>query len=97
MGRLPVLKPREVCRLLEDLGFVPVRQRGAHLQYRHPDGRGTTVPMHPGRDIPPHRGGHARDVVTVADKRRRFGYGTAAKTPTHERAHAAARAGSHPV
>jgi predicted RNA binding protein YcfA (HicA-like mRNA interferase family) len=53
MGRLPVLKPREVCRLLEDLGFVPVRQRGAHLQYRHPDGRGTTVPMHPGRDISP--------------------------------------------
>jgi len=53
MGRLPVLKPREVCRLLETLGFVPVRQRGSHLQYRHPDGRGTTVPMHPGRDISP--------------------------------------------
>ncbi len=53
MGKLPVLRPREVCRLLESLGFVLVRQRGSHLQYRHSDGRGTTVPNHPGRDISP--------------------------------------------
>jgi predicted RNA binding protein YcfA (HicA-like mRNA interferase family) len=38
MGHLPVLKPREVCRRLEALGFVLVRQRGSHLQYRHSDG-----------------------------------------------------------
>jgi predicted RNA binding protein YcfA (HicA-like mRNA interferase family) len=30
-----------------------VRQRGSHIQYRHDDGRGTTVPMHKGRDIAP--------------------------------------------
>ncbi len=53
MGNLPVLKPREVCRILESLGFLMVRQRGSHMQYRHPDGRGTTVPNHPGRDISP--------------------------------------------
>ena len=53
MGKLPVLKPREVCRILETLGFVLVRQRGSHMQYRHSDGRGTTVPNHPGRDISP--------------------------------------------
>lgn len=53
MGNIPVLKPTEVCRLLEALGFRLVRQRGSHLQYRHPDGRGTTVPMHKGRDIAP--------------------------------------------
>jgi predicted RNA binding protein YcfA (HicA-like mRNA interferase family) len=47
----PVLKPREVCAILERLGFVLVRQRGAHRRYRHPDGRATTVPVHPGRDI----------------------------------------------
>ena len=35
MGSLPVLKPTEVCRLLERLGFVAVRQRGSHVQYRH--------------------------------------------------------------
>lgn len=40
---IPVLKPREVGALLECLGFVEVRQRGAHRQFRHADGRGTTV------------------------------------------------------
>jgi predicted RNA binding protein YcfA (HicA-like mRNA interferase family) len=53
MGKLPVLKPREVCRILETLGFSLVRQRGSHMQYRHADGRGTTVPNHSGRDISP--------------------------------------------
>jgi len=53
MARLPVLKPREVCGILESMGFVMVRQRGSHMQYRHPDGRGTTLPNHQGRDISP--------------------------------------------
>jgi len=53
MGNVPVLKPRQVIRILEDLGFQEVRQRGSHKQYRHPDGRCTTVPFHPGRDISP--------------------------------------------
>jgi predicted RNA binding protein YcfA (HicA-like mRNA interferase family) len=53
MAKLPVLKPREVCRLREALGFAVVRQRGSHLQYRHLDGRATTVPNHAGRDISP--------------------------------------------
>ena len=53
MGKHPVLKPREVCGILETLGFILVRQRGSHMQYRHPDGRGTTVPNHAGREISP--------------------------------------------
>ncbi|KPQ38771.1 MAG: hypothetical protein HLUCCO16_11170 [Phormidium sp. OSCR] len=53
MSNLPVLKPQEVVRLLEDLGFVEVRQKGSHKQFRHEDGRGTTVPFHKGRDISP--------------------------------------------
>ncbi len=53
MGNLPVLKPREVSALLEALGFAEVRQKGSHKQYRHPDGRGTTVPFHAGRGISP--------------------------------------------
>jgi predicted RNA binding protein YcfA (HicA-like mRNA interferase family) len=53
MPKLPVLKPREVVALLEARGFVEIRQRGAHKQLRHPDGRGTTVPFHKGRDISP--------------------------------------------
>ena len=53
MSKPPILKPREVTALLLALGFVEARQRGSHKQYRHPDGRATTVPFHPGRDISP--------------------------------------------
>ena len=53
MGSIPVLKPREVIAQLERLGFVEIRQRGSHKQFRHQDGRVTTVPVHTGRDISP--------------------------------------------
>lgn len=53
MGDVPVLKLREVAGILERVGFVEVRQRGSHRQYRHADGRATTVPFHPARDISP--------------------------------------------
>ena len=53
MGHLPVLKPREAASILENMSFVLVRQKGSHQQYRHKDGRHTTVPFHNGRDISP--------------------------------------------
>jgi predicted RNA binding protein YcfA (HicA-like mRNA interferase family) len=53
MGNIPVLKPSEVEAILLKLGFVMVRQRGSHRQYRHADGRCTTLPFHSGRDISP--------------------------------------------
>ncbi|HZS70135.1 MAG TPA: type II toxin-antitoxin system HicA family toxin [Burkholderiales bacterium] len=53
MAGVPVLKPREVIAILSALGFVEVRQRGSHKQFRHADGRATTVPFHAGRDISP--------------------------------------------
>ncbi len=53
MGTVPVLKPNKVVYILERLGFLEVRQKGSHKQFRHPDGRGTTVPFHAGRDISP--------------------------------------------
>lgn len=49
----PVLRAREVVARLERFGFVEVRQRGSHKQFRHADGRATTVPFHAGRDISP--------------------------------------------
>jgi len=66
MPGIPVLKPREVIAILTVLGFVEVRQRGSHKQFRHPDGRATTVPDHGGRDIsadpaPSDRQGHRSD------------------------------------
>lgn len=53
MGNIPVLKPAEAVTILQKIGFIEVRQRGSHKQFRHPDGRGTTVPFHKGRDISP--------------------------------------------
>jgi len=53
MGKHPVLKPREFVRILQKFGFIEVRQRGSHKQFRHNDGRGTTVPDHANRDISP--------------------------------------------
>ena len=51
--KVPVLKPREVIQILLNMGFVEVGRKGSHAQFRHPDGRGTTVPLHAGRDIAP--------------------------------------------
>jgi len=53
MSKHPVIKPREVVAILEGIRFVKSRQRGSHKQYRHSDGRTTTVPFHKGRDISP--------------------------------------------
>jgi len=48
-----MLKPRQVIAVLQNLGFVEIRQRGSHKQFRHGDGRVTTVPDHKGRDLAP--------------------------------------------
>jgi predicted RNA binding protein YcfA (HicA-like mRNA interferase family) len=53
MSKVPVLKPFEVEAILLKMSFEMVRQRGSHRQYRHPNGRCTTVPFHLGRDISP--------------------------------------------
>ncbi|MCD4745441.1 MAG: type II toxin-antitoxin system HicA family toxin [Bacteroidales bacterium] len=53
MRKYPVLKPREVINILKSLDFMEVRQRGSHKQFRHNDGRATTIPYHKGRDISP--------------------------------------------
>jgi predicted RNA binding protein YcfA (HicA-like mRNA interferase family) len=52
-GDLPVLKPKEVVKILNKLGFTMARQKGSHQQFRHSDGRATTVPMHSSRDLSP--------------------------------------------
>ncbi|MBU3933784.1 MAG: type II toxin-antitoxin system HicA family toxin [Candidatus Omnitrophica bacterium] len=51
MSRLTPLKPIVVIRILKNLGFKPVRQKGSHIFFRHPDGRTTVVPFHKGEDI----------------------------------------------
>jgi predicted RNA binding protein YcfA (HicA-like mRNA interferase family) len=43
--KLPSLKPREVIKVLEKLGFVFVRQKGSHLIYVKGN-IGITIPYH---------------------------------------------------
>lgn len=50
-GRLPTLKARDVIRALKKTGFYALRQKGAHICFKHPDGRFTLVPKHSGEDI----------------------------------------------
>ncbi len=49
--KLRPLPARRVLKALQALGFETVRQRGSHVFLRHPDGRKTTVPVHPGEEI----------------------------------------------
>lgn len=51
MTRLPIVDFKIMDRILRELGFERVRQKGSHVFYRHPDGRTTTVPDHAGRDL----------------------------------------------
>jgi len=53
MTKVPPFRPVELMVILRRLGFEQVRQRGSHRQFRHSDGRVTTVPDHRGRDISP--------------------------------------------
>ena len=52
MTRLPIVDFKTMERLLINLGFQVTRRKGGHVFYRHPDGRTTTLPNHPGRDLP---------------------------------------------
>jgi predicted RNA binding protein YcfA (HicA-like mRNA interferase family) len=49
--RLPIIDCRQMEKLLLKLGFQSVRRKGGHVFYRHSDGRTTTVPHHPGREL----------------------------------------------
>lgn len=46
MAKLPILRAREVMRVLERMGFRQLRQSGSHVFFKHPDGRTTLVPRH---------------------------------------------------
>jgi predicted RNA binding protein YcfA (HicA-like mRNA interferase family) len=51
MSKLPVVSAKELERIILKLGFEITRQKGSHRFYKHPDGRYTTIPHHPGEDI----------------------------------------------
>jgi predicted RNA binding protein YcfA (HicA-like mRNA interferase family) len=47
MPKLPVLKPKEVIKRFEKLGFIIDRQSGSHvILYRQKDKRRAVIPLH---------------------------------------------------
>jgi len=51
VSKLTPVKPGDVIKILEKLGFKRIRQSGSHAVFYHPDGRWTTVPIHKGKDV----------------------------------------------
>ncbi len=52
MPPVPAVRGDKLVRALERAGFEVTRVKGSHHRLRHPDGRSTTVPDHPGHDVP---------------------------------------------
>jgi len=72
MSKLPPTSARRLIRALQRLGFRKHRQRGtSHLIMVHPDGRRTSIAMHPG-DIPTSTlHGILRDIRVTPEELRR--------------------------
>jgi predicted RNA binding protein YcfA (HicA-like mRNA interferase family) len=51
MTQYSALTGKQVVAALQRLGFEVVRTRGSHFYVKHPDGRGTTIPVHRGETI----------------------------------------------
>lgn len=60
MPKLPVIKPRELIRVLEKLEFFEFHRVGSHAQSKHFDGRRITIPIHQGKDI---KSGTLRGII----------------------------------
>jgi len=53
MPKLPRLTAREICSVLEKLGFSIARQSGSHIIYKNSEGRRATVPFHGTKTLHP--------------------------------------------
>ena len=53
MSKLSPIRPERLEKVLFSLGFAPLRQKGSHVFYKHPDGRYTTIPFHGAKKVKP--------------------------------------------
>ncbi len=51
MTRLVVISGKDMCKLLEKIGFEKVYGKGSHVRFKHSDGRMTVVPVHGNEDL----------------------------------------------
>ena len=64
MSKIPRnVKPQQVIKFLEKLGFEQGKGKGSHIRLIHPDGRWTQVAVHP-RPVPE---GTLRKIIRQAE------------------------------
>jgi len=51
MPKLPIIRAKELIRILNKLGFFKFHKVGSHAQFKHLDGRRVTVSVHSGKEI----------------------------------------------
>ena len=51
MPKLPVIKSKELTRVLEKLGFFKYHQVGSHAQFKNSINQKITIPVHAGKDV----------------------------------------------
>ncbi len=51
MAKLPQITANELIKILRKISFEPIRQHGSHVFLKHPDGRTTIIPNHPGEKL----------------------------------------------
>ena len=51
MTDIPTISFRVLIKMVKKLGFEPMRQKGSHIRFSHPDGRKTTIPDHGNQDV----------------------------------------------
>ena len=51
MPKLSPIGGKNLVSILKKQGFVQVRQKGSHVRLEHPDGRKTSIPVHPGESV----------------------------------------------
>ena len=49
--KLPLMKAKDIAKVLGKLGFEFKRQKGSHMVFCHPDGRTAIIPNHPTENV----------------------------------------------
>ena len=51
--KLPKISGKELCKILEKLGFRKIYGKGSHVRFKHSDGRRSVIPVHGNEDLGP--------------------------------------------
>ena len=51
LPKLITISGKQMCKLIEKIGFYKIHQRGSHIRYFHADGRKTLIPVQGNEEI----------------------------------------------